>query len=354
MKSVAIVGYSNVNLKYAKESKADELWTMNHHVFLQERMADDKRDIFRCDRLFELHRPEWFTRKEIPDALLYRKWLQEKKPFPIYMLEQMDEFPSCIAYPRELIKHDLFKHMWVGEQNEREYYTSSVSLMIAMAIYEKFDRIEFYGVEALTDTEYADQKPCIEFMIGMAMGSGIDVVFHPTCSLCNAQVYGYEGVPHIVHARLDYLLEHYEKLQKEANDRAAKIVDKFNKGKEKDNNKAMDAVDWNHMYGGAVNILKVLQTEHDEYISAQFLEEKHNLYKMEEEQYKGKANMKKAEAEMLLNQGKKEEARPVWNEYQHDRSAMMAFSGAIQVVKKLREECRLMRPDHHLLKLIVE
>lgn len=353
-KSVAIVGYSNINLKYAKESNTDELWTMNHHVFLQERTPEDKRDIFKCDRLFELHRPEWFTRKEVPDALLYRKWLQEEKPFPIYMLEQMDEFPSCVEFPRDELKHELFTHLWRGDQNEIEYYTSTVSLMIAFAIHLGVQRIEFYGVEALTDTEYADQKPCIEFMIGMAVGKGIDIVFHPTCSLCNAQVYGYEGVPHILHERLDSLLTHYLGLEKEANVIANKVVQDFNSGVEKDNDKAMDAVDRSNMYGGAVNIIKVLQTEHDAYVSAQFLEEKYNLYKNEEEQFKGKANMAKAEAETLIKQNKKREARKVWDRYQHDRGTMMAFSGAIQVLKKLREECRLMKPDHHLIKLIVE
>ncbi|CAK0781408.1 hypothetical protein CCP3SC15_910006 [Gammaproteobacteria bacterium] len=353
-RSVAIVGYSNINLKYAKESKADELWTMNHHVFLQERMDADKRDIFRCDRLFELHRPEWFTRKEIPDALLYRKWLQEKKEFPIYMLDQMDEFPSCVKFQRDILKKELFSHLWRGDQNEVEYYTSSVCMMIAFAIHLGVERIEFYGVEALTDTEYADQKPGIEFMQGFAMGRGIDIVLHPTCALLNAQVYGYEGVPHIVHDRLDALIVHYKKLLEEADANANKIVAAFNSGKETDNNKAMDAVDWKHMYGGAVNAITILQNEHDAYVSAQFLEEKYRLYKNEEEQFKGKANMAKAESEILIKQKKKDEAKKVWDRYQHDRSVMMAFSGAIQVLKKLRDECRLMKPDHYLTKLIVE
>jgi hypothetical protein len=353
-KSVAIVGYSNINLKYAKDSKADEIWTMNHHVFLQERMEDGKRDLFRCDRLFELHRPEWFTRKEIPDALLYRKWLQEPKPFPILMLEKMDEFPSAVDFPRDILKKELFSHLWRGDQNEIEYYTSSVSLMIAYAINLGVERIEFYGVEALSDTEYADQKPCIEFMVGMALGRGIDIVFHPTCALCNAQVYGYEGVPHIVQSRLTLLREQYLKLEKEAEAKAVAAKNAFNTGKEMDGPKAMDAVDWYAMYSGAVKVIEILQSEHDEYISAQFLEEKHNLFKNEEEHFKGKANMAKAEAETLLKQKNQPEAVKAWKDYQDLRASMMSFSGAIQVIKKLREECRLQRPDHHLMKLIVE
>ncbi len=353
-KTVAIVGYSDVNLKYLKHSQVEEIWTMNHHWFLQEQLPEDKRDVPRVDRLFELHWPEWFTRKEVPRAVEYRAWLKKEHTFPIYMLQQMDEFPNCVVYPREEVKRDVFANLWRGDQNEIEYYTSSVGLMIAFAIHLGVERIELYGVEMATDTEYADQKPAGEFMLGLAAGRGIDVVLHPTCTLCNAQVYGYEGVPHILHDRLDALVGHYEQLQRAAEMEAERVTALFNTGREKDHDKALAAIDTKAMYYGAVAVLKTLQKEHDAYVSAQFLEQKMGMYQNEEENWKGLTNMAKAEAELLIKQKARQEAETKWKDYLDKRATMMAHSGATQVIKKLRQECRLMKPEHTLSRMIVE
>jgi len=352
--SIAIAGFAKETLKYLKDAQVDEIWTMNHHWFLDLRKPEAERDLPRVDRLFEMHTPEWFTRKETPDSQEYRRWLgQEHEGLTIYMQQEMDEFPSCVPYPREEVRADLFKHLWRGDQNP-EYYTSSVGLMLALAIHMGVKRIEMYGVEMASDTEYADQAPAVEFMMGIANGRGIDIVVHPASRLFNVAVYGYEGVPHLQRPRLETLRAHYEKLREQAHADATKAVEEFNNGTAKDPQEATKANDVRAMYFGAVMILDTLMKEDDVYTSAQRLEEKRDVCMAQEERLKGDVNMQKATAETYIRQKKMDEGRKLWEKYQDTRAELLAHSGARQVIEKLRDECRLRKPVHVLKLMIVE
>jgi hypothetical protein len=64
--------------------------------------------------------------------------------------------------------------------------------MIALAMLEGFERIELYGFEMGTLTEYHFQKAGSEYLIGMALGMGIEVYIPENCSLCTGKMYGYE------------------------------------------------------------------------------------------------------------------------------------------------------------------
>jgi hypothetical protein len=65
--------------------------------------------------------------------------------------------------------------------------TSSAAWMMALALYEHgcgqtISQIRLAGIEMLIGTEYARQKPCLEWWLGLAMGKGIDVMMAPTGS----------------------------------------------------------------------------------------------------------------------------------------------------------------------------
>lgn len=327
---------------------------MNHHLFLDLRKPENERELSNVKRLFEMHSIDWFTRKETPDSLEYRKWLSgDLGDLIVYMQEQSGEFPNCVRYPREEVRADVFSHLWRGDEHP-EYYTSSVGLMLAYAIHIGVKRVEIYGVEMASDTEYADQKPAVEWMIGHATGRGIDVVVHPASSLFNTSVYGYEGVPHLVRPRLVELRQHYDKLREEAHQEATQAIEDFNSGKAKDPRLATSTNDLRAVYYGAVSILDTLLQESDIYTSAQRLEEKRDVCRREEERLKGDVNMEKAKAEVYIRQKDMVMGQKTWEHYQDLRAELMAFSGAVQVINKLRDECRLMRPDHTLRLMIVE
>ena len=81
------------------------------------------------------------------------------------------------------------------------YFTCSISWMLAAAIIERPKAIGLWGVDmALTgdpdipaSNEYARQRPSVEYYLGIATGSGIEVHLPPNTTLLTARkLYGFE------------------------------------------------------------------------------------------------------------------------------------------------------------------
>lgn len=79
-----------------------------------------------------------------------------------------------------------------------DYFSNTVDYALALAIFEGFKEIDLYGVNMANGTEYAYQKPGVDFWCGMAMGKGVKVrVFgeHSTIMKTrDGKLYGY-GTP---------------------------------------------------------------------------------------------------------------------------------------------------------------
>jgi hypothetical protein len=77
-----------------------------------------------------------------------------------------------------------------------KYFTSSIAYMVAYAIYKGATELEMYGCPLLGKDEYSEQRQCIEFWIGYAMGKGIKVTVHKPTNILTAKprmgLYGYE------------------------------------------------------------------------------------------------------------------------------------------------------------------
>lgn len=56
-----------------------------------------------------------------------------------------------------------------------DYFTNSISYMVAMAIYKGYEKIRLYGVDQRSGAEYINEKSGVEFWIGVAIGHGINV-----------------------------------------------------------------------------------------------------------------------------------------------------------------------------------
>ncbi len=111
-----------------------------------------------------------------------------RKDVFVMMQEAFPEVINSRAFPREDIKAEILKNFNGGQ----EYYTSSPAFAIAMAVYSGYKRIEIYGVEMETDTEYRFQRDSVAFWVGVAVGRGIEVELHSRQFL-TGPVYGYEG-----------------------------------------------------------------------------------------------------------------------------------------------------------------
>ena len=140
----------------------------------------------RADAVFQMHDPTiWRSSTNRNDPKHY-EWLQNTD-IPVYMQEKYEDVPASIRFPLNEIIADLF-----GDYKPIPYITSSVAYALAMAVYLKYKRIEVYGVEMETNTEYGHQRIGVAFWIGIAIGRGIEIDFHSD-SILNAPLYGYDG-----------------------------------------------------------------------------------------------------------------------------------------------------------------
>ena len=216
MRSVALLGGAETTRDAVHNSTADEVWTANWSYLYDY--------VPRIDRLFEMH-PIWiYGNSEKPEWIKpYRhwKWLQDgEKGYPIYMMMDRPEVPSCVRYPIEDITENLFGNRLLKGDEPSDFYSSSADYMLAMAIHEGFDRIELYGIEMGSSTEYRYQREGAAYFIGVASGRGITVQRQPNSIILKGKKYGYEGGQMIFRQDLEAMFRHWSKVRR---DRFAKM-----------------------------------------------------------------------------------------------------------------------------------
>lgn len=331
MRTVAIVGFSERTFKFLKDAHPDEIWTMNHAVFCA--------DFPRIDRLFELHHRDWYLRAEASKSKIYDDWLREKHTFPIYMQEEElnpELIPSGVRYPLEEICEALLPGLIKiigGEETKLKYFTSSYAFMAALAIYEGFDRIELYGIDMDSNTEYGYQKACGEFWNGLALGKGIQVVIQEPCNLHTSPLYGYDIVPYIDQANVREVVKLYQEKRKERK-QAMDVAVKFLQENPEDDGLIQDylaASGWVYLHDGAINAAARLLEESDSYISRQFLEIKRVEWINGLEYWKAIVNTVKGK--MDTDNGPIQEKD--WKTYLDARASMYANLGAAQLHNRL-------------------
>ena len=137
----------------------------------------------RADGVFQLHKPVIWRSKTNRNDPFHGDWLKSGNTPTIFMQEQYEEVPRAEKYPLD--------EVLTLSQGIR-FLTSSIALAIALAIHKGYKRIEIYGVEMETTTEYGEQRQGVAFWAGIAIGRGIELDFHNT-NFFAAPIYGYEG-----------------------------------------------------------------------------------------------------------------------------------------------------------------
>jgi len=188
---VAIVGFAGTRDQAPYDNPEYEIWTVNNlHKFVP-----------RQDRVFQLHqRWEWDLEGQC-DQNAHNVHLSEHVEFmrtcglPVYTVEKFDDIPTSIRYPIEVMTEE-FGVQRTGHENPDHkdgYWTNSISMMMALAIYEGFKTIEVYGVDMAVGTEYNEQRPSCEYYLGIAKGRGIEVKLPASSDLLKTRfVYGFE------------------------------------------------------------------------------------------------------------------------------------------------------------------
>lgn len=109
---------------------------------------------------------------------------------PVVMLERHDDIPTSVRFPME----EVAALIGTATNAKTPYLESSIAYMVAQAILElkPGDRIGIWGVDLHCESEYAYQRPNLEYLIGLARGRGIKVYIPPQCALMSHA----KGVPY--------------------------------------------------------------------------------------------------------------------------------------------------------------
>ncbi len=180
MSKVAVCGTSTTSLYLANTFKEDwQIYSCNaafHHLD-------------RIDLHFELHDIDYLRNEVKPDPS-YFQFLKDIGPKAI-LNRKYDEFPMAQVYPLQDICD------FVGAQ----YFNNTIAYMIAYSMWANRDltNLALIGVDMAGDSEYAHQRPCCEFYLGMAKGKGIELHIPAGCPLLNSShLYGFEKLPAFV------------------------------------------------------------------------------------------------------------------------------------------------------------
>ncbi len=201
MRTVAIVGSHPRTREQFDFSRQDcDIWVFNE--------ALNGEWCKRASHVFQIHKPViWKSATNKNDPKHY-EWLKSGDTPVIYMQDVYPDVPKSKRFPLEEIKAKF----------PRAYFTSTVALALGLAIYQGYERIEVYGVEMETNTEYGHQRNAVSYWIGYAEGAGIEVDFHST-GFFESAIYGYEGdvrVPLEYHKeRIEHFKPFCEQAQKD-------------------------------------------------------------------------------------------------------------------------------------------
>lgn len=125
-------------------------------------------------------------------------WLKTR-PFPIYLAQARPDWPHSQAFPFEAM-----------EAKYGHYFGSTPAWMLAWALEQGYTEIHIYGIHLATEWEYRQQRPNLEFLIGIALARGVSIVIPDRSPLLKSKYrYALEPKPEIpldrVRRRLDQI-----------------------------------------------------------------------------------------------------------------------------------------------------
>lgn len=181
-KTVAISGFATTTRGLMPwDDKGCEVWGLNESYIAEGFWMEKGKWKRKPDRWFQLHSRANFARQENVHDPNHFDWLKKQKDFPIMMQKVWPDIPMSTRYPLERYI-DTFGR----------YGTSSMAWMVGLAALEGYERIELYGFEMSSDTEYAYQRACGEYIIGVASGMGATIYVPPQSALLKGTLYGYQ------------------------------------------------------------------------------------------------------------------------------------------------------------------
>lgn len=132
----------------------------------------------RATRWFDMHSPdiyEWRMRR----SQGHLDWMRQFDG-QIYLHEARPDVPGSVRYPLEAVIANI----------RAPYLTSSIAYMQGLALLLGFKHIGIWGVDMGHDSEYADQRPCCELLLGIALARGVTIELPAETPLMKGPLYG--------------------------------------------------------------------------------------------------------------------------------------------------------------------
>ncbi len=146
----------------------------------------------------------------------------------IWMQEEHSNIPGSRKYPLDEVIDKVNFPIRGPDRIKSKYFTNSLTYALGLtAIMDEIEEIRIYGVEAASDTEWAYQKPGIEFWGGYLGGIGKVVWTPEKCRLFSQLLYGYEVGMYMTRQELERYERKYEADADEAQVKISKIVGKL-------------------------------------------------------------------------------------------------------------------------------
>lgn len=194
---VAIVGFAPSSMHLAPfQDESWEIWTLNNIY--------SALPLNRWDRWFELHKnfreyPPMHdvrmdagaivrgdSRPAVGAVVQHVDWLKQQAPDrPIYFLDDEPDIPAGVKYPLDQVL------AWCQQEGVAPYFTNSISYMIALALMDGYKTIGVWGVDMAAGGEYQQERPSVEYWLGVAKRYA-EVVLPKESELLKARLYGYE------------------------------------------------------------------------------------------------------------------------------------------------------------------
>jgi len=174
MSKIAIVGTTSSLQDAPYKDESWEMWGLNGAYTAMPRW----------DKWFDMHNMEVLKKHHQPAYFDFLKAAGNK----LTLNQKYEDYPDARVFPYQALV----------EKNGR-YFSNTVAWLIALAIEQEPEEIGIWGVNMAQDTEYAHQRPCCEYFLGMARGLGIKVTMPEASELLKtSHLYGVEPVPDFI------------------------------------------------------------------------------------------------------------------------------------------------------------
>lgn len=165
IKKVAIVGGSSSREEAPIMDESWEVWGL----------GAKRHSLPRATRWFEIHSipqlKRHYSKKNKRGCENHLNFLASLD-CPVYMQKPHPQVPNSVAYPLAKVLKECGR-----------CFTSSISYMIGLAIYERFEGIGIWGVQMVSKKEYIHQWAAVRYLLALAKQRGIGVYLHPQCPI---------------------------------------------------------------------------------------------------------------------------------------------------------------------------